>query len=119
MKKLIILVLMGTFLFVGCNKLSNFPKEVEFKVTSSPTGKKFIGNYGNSSGIATVGPETTPKTYTTQLKDKWDFASGVFTKLDSGRWTLTVKVYVDGNLKDERSTTAEFGSVSLSVYGKD
>ncbi len=120
-KKLFVLALVATFalLIPGCKNLfqNEFPKEVKFEVTSSPSGKRFYGYYGNSR--TDVGVEgITPKTYTTQLRDAMDIACGGFSKDEPGNWTLTVKMYVDGKLKDHASVSEENASISLCVDGR-
>ncbi len=119
MRRWLFLFLAAALFLWGCKGTADFPREVKFEVTSTPSGKIFSGIYGNTRVTDTITRARTPQTYTTELRDQMDVASGVFKKVDPGTWQLTVKVYVNGQLKDQASTSGENGSITLSVSGMD
>jgi len=87
---------------------------VEFRVTGTQ-GLNFDGVYGNISSSQSV-DGTIPQTYRCELEDEYDIVSCVFQKSEE-YGTLTVGLYVDQSLKDEATTTAEYGIVTLA-YGE-
>ncbi|GEM_PF-2850169 len=122
MKKFLFIILIGAFLLVGCGKnkpISEYPKEVKIEVTSNPSGKSFTGGYGNKKNHVSVGPDLTPQTYITQLEDEWDIVICTFAKDEPGTWELTVKIYVDGELKKQASNSAESGIIAFTITGND
>lgn len=95
------LAVTSLFLLMSCSQLFNL--ETQFKVTSEPSGKRFVGNVDGRSveGI-------TPATYTTDRQGDFDIVCAAFQKDAEGYWALKVKC--DGKTK---VTTAVWGMVSI------
>lgn len=125
MKKLLlpILAVILSVLFVSC-KEEHYPKDVKFEVVSSPKGMRFGGlyglyhneegrsqDYGYTTSVDTIAPAVF---HYTLLHDE-DMVYCHFIKRTPGDWTLTVKVYIDGELVTQGSTSEEGGEILLFV----
>lgn len=90
-------------------KASPYKVEIQVRGTS---GLEFSGSYGDTGGQKSV-DGTVPETYTIE-DPEGNIVSCTFQKQQTSG-TLTVKLVKDGEEKKSKSTTAEYGVVSLSA----
>jgi len=73
----------------------------------------WTGNVGVADGGRSV-EGTGIESFAIDVDPSFDSVSAVFQKDDEGTGTMTVRIIEDGTVVAERSTSAEFGTVSVS-----
>lgn len=115
MKKKILLSLLSILLIIGLiPQVRATTLNIKFEITGT-NGLSFMMVFRDDSGYHVYEDDVIPKNYSGIFTST--FVTGMISKKESSG-TLTASLYVDGVLRDSKTTTQSFGAISL-LYIQD